>query len=39
MDKVIGIMVVMVTIGLLAGKIFCSPIERFLHRPGGISQQ
>jgi NitT/TauT family transport system permease protein len=38
MDQVIGIMVVIVVIGLLADKIFFSPIERFLHRRWGTSQ-
>jgi len=38
MDQVIGIMVVIVAIGLLADKIFFSPIERFLHRHWGLSQ-
>jgi len=35
MDQVIGIMVVIVVIGLLADKIFFSPMERFLHRRWG----
>lgn len=38
MDQVIGIMVVIVVIGLLADKIFFSPIERFMHRRWGTSQ-
>ena len=38
MDQVVGIMVVIVTIGLLADKIFFSPIERFLHRRWGLMQ-
>ncbi|MFL6530155.1 MAG: ABC transporter permease [Chthoniobacterales bacterium] len=38
MDQVIGIMVVIVVIGLLADKIFFSPIERFLHRRWGLMQ-
>jgi NitT/TauT family transport system permease protein len=38
MDQVIGIMVVIVVIGLLADKIFFSPMERFLHRRWGTSQ-
>jgi len=38
MDQVIGIMVVIVVIGLLADKIFFSPIEKFLHRRWGTSQ-
>src|SRR3954449_3425000 len=38
MDQVIGIMVIIVVIGLLADKIFFSPIERFLHRRWGTSQ-
>jgi NitT/TauT family transport system permease protein len=35
MEQVIGIMVVIVMIGLLADKIFFSPIENFLHRRWG----
>jgi NitT/TauT family transport system permease protein len=38
MDQVIGIMFVIVVIGLLADKIFFSPIETFLHRRWGTSQ-
>ncbi len=38
MDQVIGIMVVIVVIGLLADKIFFSPVERFLHRRWGLVQ-
>jgi sulfonate transport system permease protein len=38
MEQVIGIMVVIVVIGLLADKIFFSPIERFLHRRWGLMQ-
>jgi NitT/TauT family transport system permease protein len=38
MEQVIGIMVVIVVIGLLADKIFFSPVERFLHRRWGTSQ-
>jgi NitT/TauT family transport system permease protein len=38
MDQVIGIMFVIVVIGLLADKIFFSPMERFLHRRWGTSQ-
>ena len=38
MDQVIGIMVIIVVIGLLADKIFFSPIERFMHRRWGTSQ-
>ena len=38
MEQVIGIMVVIVVIGLLADKIFFSPIEKFLHRRWGTSQ-
>lgn len=38
MDQVIAIMFVIVVIGLLADKIFFSPIERFLHRRWGTSQ-
>ncbi len=37
MDQVIGIMLVIVVIGLLADKIFFSPVERFLHRRWGTS--
>jgi NitT/TauT family transport system permease protein len=37
MDQVIGIMFVIVVIGLLADKIFFSPIESFLHRRWGTS--
>jgi NitT/TauT family transport system permease protein len=37
MDQVIGIMFVIVVIGLLADKIFFSPIETFLHRRWGTS--
>jgi NitT/TauT family transport system permease protein len=38
MEQVIGIMLVIVIIGLLADKIFFSPIERFLHHRWGTSQ-
>ena len=38
MEQVIGIMIVIVVIGLLADKIFFSPMERFLHRRWGTSQ-
>lgn len=38
MDQVIGIMFVIVVIGLLADKIFFSPIERFLHHRWGTSR-
>jgi NitT/TauT family transport system permease protein len=38
MEQVIGIMIVIVVIGLLADKIFFSPVERFLHRRWGTSQ-
>ena len=37
MEQVVGIMVVIVVIGLLADKIFSSPVERFLHRRWGTS--
>jgi NitT/TauT family transport system permease protein len=37
MDQVIGIMFVIVVIGLLADKIFFSPVESFLHRRWGTS--
>jgi NitT/TauT family transport system permease protein len=37
MEQVIGIMLVIVAIGLLADKIFFSPIERFLHHRWGTS--
>jgi NitT/TauT family transport system permease protein len=35
MEQVIGIMVIIIVIGLLADKIFFSPIEQFLHRRWG----
>jgi NitT/TauT family transport system permease protein len=38
MDQVIAVMLMIVVIGLLADKIFFSPIERFLHRRWGTSQ-
>src|SRR6059036_2551954 len=38
MDQVIGIMLVIVTIGLLADKILFSPWERFLHRRWGTGR-
>ena len=38
MEQVIGIMIVIVVIGLLADKIFFSPVERFLHRRWGTSE-
>lgn len=38
MEQVVAIMLVIVVIGLLADKIFFSPIERFLHRRWGTSQ-
>ena len=38
MDQVIAIMFVIVVIGLLADKIFFSPIERFLHRRWGTGR-
>ena len=38
MEQVIGIMIVIVVIGLLADKIFFSPIEKFRHRRWGTSQ-
>jgi sulfonate transport system permease protein len=38
MDQVIAIMLAIVVIGLLADKIFFSPIERFLHHRWGTSQ-
>ena len=38
MDQVIAIMLVIVVIGLLADKIFFSPVEQFLHRRWGTSQ-
>ena len=38
MEQVIGIMIVIVIIGLLADKIFFSPIEKSLHRRWGTSQ-
>jgi NitT/TauT family transport system permease protein len=39
MEQVVGIMFVIVIIGLLADKILFSPIEQFLHRRWGTSQQ
>jgi sulfonate transport system permease protein len=38
MEQVIGIMIVIIVIGLLADKIFFSPMEKFLHRRWGTSQ-
>ena len=38
MDQVIGIMIVLLTIGLLADKILFSPWERFLHRRWGTAR-
>ena len=38
MDQVIGIMLVIITIGLLADKILFSPWERFLHRRWGTAK-
>ena len=38
MDQVIGVMFAIVVIGLLADKIFFSPIERFLHRRWGTGR-
>ena len=38
MGQVIAIILVIVVIGLLADKIFFSPIEKFLHRRWGTSQ-
>ena len=38
MDQVIAVMLMIVVIGLLADKIFFSPIERFLHHRWGTSQ-
>jgi NitT/TauT family transport system permease protein len=35
MDQVIGVMIVIITIGLLTDKILFSPIERFLHNRWG----
>ena len=35
MEQVIGVMSIIVVIGLLADKIFFSPIEKFLHRRWG----
>ncbi len=37
MEQVIGVMVVIITIGLLADKVLFSPCERFLHRRWGTS--
>jgi NitT/TauT family transport system permease protein len=38
MDRVIGIMLVIVLIGLLADKLLFSPWERFLHRRWGTAR-
>jgi NitT/TauT family transport system permease protein len=38
MEQVIGVMVIIVMIGLLADKIFFSPVEQFLYRRWGTSQ-
>lgn len=38
MEQVIGIMIIIIVIGLLADKIFFSPVERFLHRRWGTSR-
>jgi len=38
MEQVIGIMIVIIVIGLLADKIFFSPVERFLPPTLGTSQ-
>ena len=38
MDQVVGVMIVIVTIGLLADKILFSPWERFLHRRWGTGK-
>ena len=38
MEQVIGIMIVLVTIGLLADRILFSPWERFLHRRWGTAR-
>lgn len=38
MEQVIGIMIVLLTIGLLADKILFSPWERFLHRRWGTAR-
>ncbi|HYF35577.1 MAG TPA: ABC transporter permease [Prosthecobacter sp.] len=37
MDQVIGVMLIIVTIGLLADKVLFSPWERFLHRRWGLN--
>jgi NitT/TauT family transport system permease protein len=39
MEQVIGVMIIIVVIGLLADKIFFSPIEKFLYRRWGTSTQ
>ena len=39
MEQVIGVMIIIVVIGLLADKIFFSPIEKFLYRRWGTSSQ
>jgi NitT/TauT family transport system permease protein len=38
MEQVIGVMIIIVVIGLLADKIFFSPVEQFLYRRWGTSQ-
>ncbi len=38
MDRVIGIMIVIIVIGLLADKILFSPFERFMHRRWGTAK-
>jgi NitT/TauT family transport system permease protein len=38
MEQVIGVMIIIVAIGLLADKIFFSPVEQFLYRRWGTSQ-
>jgi NitT/TauT family transport system permease protein len=38
LEQIIGIMIVIVVVGLLADKIFFSPMEKFLHRRWGTSQ-
>ena len=38
MEQVMGVMIIIVVIGLLADKIFFSPIEKFLYRRWGTSQ-
>jgi NitT/TauT family transport system permease protein len=38
MDQVFGIIIVIVTIGLLADRLLFSPVERFLHHRWGTDR-